>query len=143
DHGSVVHRAVYDGLETIFREYRLPSDSAAQTMDIAAVDAWFGKLSQYYGVKISTPEFALNRLGMTVLHAHPDVGLAMLQANIRRFPNSANTYDTMGDAYQALNRLPEAKAEYQKAVALAARTGAIIGPTSQAKLAEVEKKLAK
>lgn len=142
DHGSVVHRAVYDGLETIFREYRLPSDSLAQTMDVAAVDAWFVRLSQYYGVRIATPEFALNRLGMTVLRAHPDVGLAMLQANIRRFPNSANTYDTMGDAFQALGRLPEAKAEYQKAVTLANRTGAIIGPTSQAKLADVERRLA-
>lgn len=142
DHGSVVHRAVYDGLETIFREYRLPSDSMARTMDVAAVDAWFSRLSQYYGVRIATPEFALNRLGMTVLRSHPDVGLAMLQTNIRRFPNSANTYDTMGDAFQALGRLPEAKAEYQKAVALANRTGAIIGPTSQAKLADVERRLA-
>ncbi|MES2306772.1 MAG: alpha/beta hydrolase-fold protein [Gemmatimonadota bacterium] len=141
DHGSVVHRAVYDGLETIFREYRLPPDSLAQTMNVAAVDGWFARLSQYYGVTFGTPEFALNRLGMTVLRAHPETGLAMLQANIRRFPKSANTFDTMGDALQQLGRLTEARAEYQKAIAMANRTGAIIGPVSQAKLAELEKRI--
>lgn len=142
DHGSVVHRAVYDGLETIFSAYRLPSDSAVQLMDIAAVDAWFATLSRYYGVTLGTPEFALNRIGMAVLRARPEMGLEMLRANIRRYPGSANTYDTMGDAFQAMGRLPEARVEYQKAVALANRTGAIIGPTSNAKLADVEKRLA-
>jgi hypothetical protein len=141
DHGSVVHRAIYDGLETIFREYRLPTDAQAQAMDVAAVDAWFANLSKYYGVTIATPESALNRLGMSVLRFFPDRGVAMLQANIRRFPNSANTYDTMGDAYEKMGRLPEAIAQYKQAVAVANRTGAIIGPTSRAKLAELEKRV--
>jgi hypothetical protein len=142
DHGSVVHRAIYDGLETIFREYRLPTDAQAQAMDVAAVDAWFARLSQYYGVDISTPEFALNRLGMMVLRAHPERGVAMLQANIKRFPNSANTYDTMGDAYVAMGKLADAKVQYQHAITLANRTGALIGPISQEKLSALEKRMA-
>jgi len=142
DHGSVVHRAIYDGLETLFREYRLPTDAQAQAMDVAAVDAWFANLSRYYGVTIATPEFALNRLGMSVLRFFPDRGVAMLQANIRRFPNSANTYDTMGDAYEKMGRLSEAIAQYKQAVAVANRTGAIIGPTSRAKLAALEQRTA-
>lgn len=142
DHGSVVHRAIYDGLETIFREYRLPSDAQAQAMDVAAVDAWFARLSEYYGVTLGTPESALNQLGMTVLRFFPDRGVSMLQANIRRFPNSANTYDTMGDAYERMGRLPEAMAQYRQAIAVANRTGAIIGPTSRAKLADLEKRVA-
>jgi Flp pilus assembly protein TadD len=55
-----------------------------------------------------------------VLQEQVDAAIAVFEENVRRFPASANVYDSVGDAYDAAGRSEDARDSYAKAVELAA-----------------------
>ncbi|MGH7586772.1 MAG: alpha/beta hydrolase [Gemmatimonadales bacterium] len=121
DHGSTPHRSTYDGLETIFRPLRLPVDSLV-ALGIAGLDRRYTDLSARYGLFNGTPEPALNALGYRLLAegpGHAADGVAAFRENARRFPRSANTYDSLADGFLALGQRETALACFANAV----RTG--------------------
>lgn len=121
DHGSTPHRSIYDGLEAIFRPLRIPVDSLV-ALGIAGIDRRYAELGERYGLFEGTPEAALNALGYQLLAAGPDraaEAVAAFRENVRRFPRSANTYDSLADGLLAVGRQEAALACFATAV----RTG--------------------
>jgi len=61
----------------------------------------------------------LNTLGYSFLRTqHNDAAVAVFELNAKRFPNSWNAYDSLGDAYQAAGNKTAAIASYQQALKL-------------------------
>ncbi|MGH7587717.1 MAG: serine hydrolase [Gemmatimonadota bacterium] len=65
-------------------------------------------------------ENLLNALGYELLNAgRVSDAVAVLELNVTEYPDSANPYDSLGDAYTAAGRLLEARDNYARAVELA------------------------
>lgn len=107
DHGSTPHRSTYDGLEAIFRPFRVPPDSAV-ALGIAGLDRRYAELRARFGFPDRTPEVAFNTLGYLLLAdtqaTRRAQALDAFRENGRRFPRSANVYDSMGDGFLALGQ---------------------------------------
>ena len=142
DHGSVPHRSTYAGLEAIFSDWGIqdPFQIAADG-DLSAIDAHYAALSEQYGYEIPTPEAVINGLGYGLLQEQVDAAIAVFEENVRRFPASANVYDSLGDAYDAAGRSEDARDSYARAVEIAAAEDHPNLGTYRANLERLETKL--
>ena len=151
DHGSTPHRSTYDALEAIFEPLRVPPDDSILGAGVAGIDRHFAALRARYGFPEQTPEVAINRLGYLLLQdsSRQQASLEAFRENVRRHPNSANTYDSLGDGYRALGRLAVAHACYRAAVGLGLAMpeeggvvrNAAIAPVAAAKMTELARAL--
>lgn len=67
---------------------------------------------------IST-ESGINQFGYTLLGAkRVDDAIEIFKLNVEYYPNSANVYDSLGDAYQAAGKKEEAVKAYEKALSI-------------------------
>lgn len=143
-HGTIVHRATYDGLEFVFGEMRVGRERLAQIVEqgLPRLDEYYRELSERYGYPIAVPEAFINQLGFIYLRAgRTEEAIEAFRENIRRFPKSANTYDSLGDAYVAAGMLAEAVESYRNAVRLGWLTSDPVVPYSVAKLKDAESRL--
>lgn len=105
DHGSTPYRSAYDGLEAIFRPYRVPTDSMV-ALGIDGLDRRYAELRARFGFPERTPEVAFNTLGYLLLAdsqaPRRAQALEAFRENARRFPRSANVYDSLGDGFLTL-----------------------------------------
>jgi tetratricopeptide (TPR) repeat protein len=85
---------------------------------LKAADEHYKWLSQKFGYSISTPEQLINQIGYQYLQANPDEAIATFKANVERYPDSANVYDSLAEAYEKGGRLELATPLYEKAQAL-------------------------
>ncbi len=114
DHGSIPAPSVYAGLRFFFPRWTVPP--FAREAGLAAVDQHYAELSTEYGYQIHTPEVTINGLGYRALgNEEVDLAIATFQANVERFPNSANVYDSLGEAIEAAGQLEKARQLYQQA----------------------------
>ena len=114
DHGSVVLRSHYFGLRKVYEGWQPPND--ALTGGLKSVDAHYKKLSDRFGYSIPTPENLINRLGYQFLNGDkPDDAIAVFKANVERYPNSANVYDSLAEAYERGGKIDLAEPLYDKA----------------------------
>jgi tetratricopeptide (TPR) repeat protein len=64
-------------------------------------------------------EGELNRLGYTLLGSGDVVGAVQIfELNVRRYPESSNVFDSLGEAYYRANRPDDARKAYSRAVEL-------------------------
>jgi len=152
DHGSTPHRSIYDGLETIFRPFRIPPDSFV-ALGIAGLDRRYAELRARFGYPDRTPEAALNVLGYQLLadsqESRHALALEPLRENVRRYPRSANTYDSMGDAFRALGNKEAAITCFAASVRMGRALpdsgtvviGSAIAPVSLGKMSDVAREL--
>lgn len=82
-------------------------------------------VSQYHNLKSETgnrynfDEDELNALGYQLLKARKfDAAIRIFQLNVEAYPKSANTYDSLGEAYMDAGDKPQAIANYQKSLEL-------------------------
>jgi predicted alpha/beta superfamily hydrolase len=114
DHMSTPMKSLYQGLEMVFTDWRFPGDLG--DADIPALQAHYEMLSDQFGYEILIPEGLLNQLGYLLLAREEyDDAIATFELNIENYPGSANVYDSLGEAYEAMNKLRLAKANYEKA----------------------------
>lgn len=117
DHGSIVLRSHYDGLEKVFDGWRLPRTGGVLDGGLSAVIAHYAAVSERIGWRASPPEATINNIGYAALAAGRTAeALEYFQFNARTYPASANVYDSLGEAFEAAGRLDEALAQYEKAV---------------------------
>ena len=118
DHGSIVLRSHYDGLEKIFDGWRLPLGGPdAFTGGMAEVDAHYARLSERLGWTITPPEATVNFLGYGALgRGKVEDALQLFRANVRNYPESPNVYDSLGEGLEAAGKLREALTQYEEAV---------------------------
>jgi tetratricopeptide (TPR) repeat protein len=101
-----------------------PRKSIAETMSATitsnGIDA---AVKQYHDLKAASPttynfdEVELNALGYQFLHAHKfNEAIRIFQLNIEAYPQSANVYDSLGEAYMDEGDKPQAIANYQESL---------------------------
>jgi len=115
NHGSVVHLTVYNGLLELYRDWQLPRDLGQDA--VAALNAHYQKLSEKFGYQVEPSEAFINRLGYMILAQNMfDQAIAVFKYNIEKYPNSANVYDSLGEALEGNNQLELALENYKIAV---------------------------
>lgn len=118
DHGSVVLRSHYAGLRKIYSDWRIPQDpdSGRVAVDLKGADEHYKKLSDKFGFVVPVPENLINQIGYQLLFAdRPDDAIATFKANVERYPESANVYDSLAEAYERGGRADLAAPLYEKA----------------------------
>lgn len=116
DHGSSVLRAYYSGLRKVFADWQMASD----VRSVKAADEHYRRLTAKYGLRLQTPETVINRIGYMLIRdqRYPEA-IEAFKANVERYPNSANVYDSLAEAYIATKQFSLARENAQKAVELA------------------------
>ena len=118
-HGSVVLRSHYWGLRKAFDGWRLPTDPETGQFagGLDELKAHYAKLSQRYGVPVVPAEQTVNLTGYQILGREDfDGAIEVFRYNIELYPDSANVYDSLGEALEDAGRLEEAHANYSQAV---------------------------
>lgn len=118
DHGSVVLRSHYFGLRKVYEGWQGPRDpkSGAVLGGLKGADAHYAKLSERFGYTIPVPEQLINQMGYQFLFdGKPDEAIAVFKANVERYPQSANVYDSLAEAYERGGRIDLAEPLYAKA----------------------------
>ncbi len=121
DHGSIPHRTIYNALETLYTGWGISiQDPSKQKIEV--LKKHFETLSGKYGYQIPIPEELINRLGYIFLEQENiEEAIKVLTFNVKSYPNSANVYDSLGEAYENNNQLELAKKNYETACKLATK----------------------
>jgi uncharacterized protein len=118
DHGTIVHRAAYRGLELVFDGWAAPAGT--DTLD--ALERHYSSLSTRFRFRVRVPEARLNLLGYRLMAAgKTDESLAAFRRNVELYPNSANVYDSLAEALERVGDRAAAIQNYELAVRHAAR----------------------
>jgi predicted alpha/beta superfamily hydrolase len=122
DHGSMVGRNTYDGLQFIFDGWRLP-EALLRTGDIEKIEAALAEGEARwakYGFDDTDllPEARINALGYQLLNRGALAeAVRVLAYNVKRFPKSFNALDSLAEAYLASGDRENALKYYRLAVA--------------------------
>ena len=119
NHGSVVLPTYYNGLRKVFENWPPPA-----TGSISDLENHYKKLSKRFGYDIFIPEELINRAGYQMLNAKkiPEA-IELFRKNVENYPNSANVYDSLGEAYEKNRQAKQATENYEKAYKLAKAQG--------------------
>jgi uncharacterized protein len=123
DHGSVVLRSHYHGFRKVFENWQMPVTAGDATqVNWATVETHYKKLSAHFGFTIRPPEALVNNLGYQLIgRGSMDEAIKVFKTNIELYPQSANVYDSLAEAYEKSGKLELAKPNYEKAVQLGER----------------------
>ncbi len=123
DHGSVVLRSHYQGFRKIFEHWQMPvAGGDATELSWAAVEAHYKKLSAGFGYTINPPEALVNQLGYQLMgKGWLGEAINVFKINVEHYPQSANVYDSLAEAYEKSGKLELAKPNYEKAAQLGER----------------------
>ena len=114
EHNSIPYISLFNGLRFIFSGWKLPQDLYEKGLSV--IDDHYKSLSSKYDFEIKTPENVINLLGYRYLQKKEyDKAIEVFTENVRRYPNSANVYDSLGEAFENNNQPGLAKKNYQKA----------------------------
>ena len=126
DHGSVVLPTHYAGLRKVFEPFRFAL--GAPTEDPKKLHArareHFAKASARVGFTLPIPEQTLNVIGYRLLQAgHVEDAIEVLRANAETYRDSANVYDSLGEAQERAGANDLALANYRRAAELGKKNG--------------------
>jgi predicted alpha/beta superfamily hydrolase len=124
DHGSVVLRSHYFGLRKVYDGWQGPRDpkSGAVLGGLKGAEAHYKRLSDKFGYTIPVPESLINQIGYQFLFdGKPEDAIATFKANVERYPDSANVYDSLAEAYERGGRIDLAEPLYEKASTIGER----------------------
>ena len=122
DHGTTPYYTVFSGLKFIFIGWQLPREMLQA--DLEAIDKHFMTISKRYGIKVETPELVINALGYRYLQEEDyENAISAFKTNVERYPESANVYDSLGEAYENHGDKEKAAKNYEKAVILGEKNG--------------------
>jgi CubicO group peptidase (beta-lactamase class C family) len=106
--------------------YEMPKRSIAETLaPIIRESGVVAALTQFRQMRARSAEYSLsesemNSLGYYFLNTRKDVGaaVAVFRLNVEAFPNSANAYDSLGEAYMVKGDKELAIRNYQRSLEL-------------------------
>lgn len=123
DHNSVTLITEYDALRFIFDYYKLKL-SMSDYMNVNKallfkIETHYADLSKKFGYEVKAPEGLINTLGYQALSSkHFEEAESLFKGNIANYPQSANTYDSLGDFYDATKNKEKAITAYKKALSI-------------------------
>ncbi|HEX6083005.1 MAG TPA: alpha/beta hydrolase-fold protein [Thermoanaerobaculia bacterium] len=125
DHGSVVLPTHYAGLRKVFEPFRFvlgPPTEDPKKLYARARDH-YAKASARAGFAMPIPEQTTNAIGYRLLQAgHVTEAIEVFRANAAAWPESANVYDSLGEALERAGALDDALASYRRAAAIGKTT---------------------
>ncbi len=122
NHGTTPYLTVFSGLRFIFKEWQLPPELLQA--DLETIDEHYKMVSKRYGTAVSTPELVINALGYRYMqNGEGEIAIKTFKENVKRYPKSANVYDSLGEAYENFGEPEQAAKSYQKAVSLGEKNG--------------------
>jgi predicted alpha/beta superfamily hydrolase len=115
DHVSVPLLSLYHALLYIFEGFK-----QAGVESLPAMKTRFKQLSKRLGGDVLPSEGYVNGMGYRMLYAMQDVkkAIAFFEYNISNFPNSANAYDSLAEAYMIKGDKAQAIKNYKKSLKL-------------------------
>ena len=125
-HGTVVLRAHYWGLRMAFDGWLLPPDPETGVFGGTLEDLkkHYDGLSERYEFTVVPAEQTVNAVGYQILGREDyDGAVAVFRYNVELYPESANVYDSLGEALENADRMDEALVSYSKAVKKATDLG--------------------
>jgi predicted alpha/beta superfamily hydrolase len=124
DHGSLVMPSHYAGLRKVFAPWRFAlANGADPKTELMRASEHFTSLSARIGETIPVPENLTNLIGYRLLQADRTIeAIAVFQTNAKNWPQSANVYDSLGEAYEKAGQRAEARASYERAAEIGAAT---------------------
>jgi tetratricopeptide (TPR) repeat protein len=106
---------MYDGLEFIYSDWRLPNDVIIEGAE--SIKKHYSKISNKYGYPIQISEAALNVIGYRFLNnGEIEKAIKVFKYNIELYPESANVYDSYGEALEKAGKKEDAFNNYKVAV---------------------------
>ena len=79
----------------------------------------YARVSARAGFEVPVPEQAANFMGYRLLQAnHVKEAIEVFRANATQYPDSANVYDSLGEAYERAGDRANARVHYAKAAEL-------------------------
>ncbi|HMS43175.1 MAG TPA: alpha/beta hydrolase-fold protein [Pyrinomonadaceae bacterium] len=138
NHGSVVLPAYYAGFRKIFAGWTPPT-----TGNLTDLENHYKNLSKRFGYEIKIPETMLNQVGYQLLGANRfDEAIAAFRKNVENYPNSANVYDSLAEAFEKNGQLKQAAEFYEKAYKRAEINGETqLAQTAKANFERISTKL--
>ncbi|HEX7333940.1 MAG TPA: alpha/beta hydrolase-fold protein [Pyrinomonadaceae bacterium] len=121
DHGSVVLRSHYLALRKVYDGWQVPRDpdSGRVAGNFKSVEEHYQKLSKKFKYNVPVPELLINQMGYQSLFAdRVDEAIAIFKTNVERYPESANVYDSLAEAYERSGKIELAAPLYEKAQTL-------------------------
>lgn len=117
DHGSIVHKSIYEGFEYIFAPWRFRGNLVAAGMP--GLERHFKGLSERYGYQIDVPERMVNTLGYQYLFQDKlQEAITVFKWNVQHYPGSWNVYDSLGEAYAKKGETRLAIENYEKSIVM-------------------------
>jgi len=133
DHNSSPLKSFYDGFQWLYKGW---AGDNIQTLN--ALKEHYEHLSKRYEYNIDIPETDINNLGYSLLFSgHPQAAIPVFRLNTEKYPQSANAWDSLGDAYKTTNQLDSARMAYEKGCALGKQTNDVNTGGMCANLAKV------
>jgi predicted alpha/beta superfamily hydrolase len=117
----------YDALHFLFSYYALSDDMLLKlkvynkTRDTAwrrQIEAHYEYISKQMGYRQYPPERLFNGIGHVLLTTNPDAAFMLFSMNVQNYPDSYNSYDSMGDYYASVKNNAKAIDYYKKALAI-------------------------
>jgi predicted alpha/beta superfamily hydrolase len=126
NHESSPHLAIYNGLRFIYKGWAFdftylynnfnPED---KVFTAGVLIDHYKKLTDKYGYDCRPAEFYYNMVGYDLLREKSVASaIEIFKANVRFHPDSANTYDSLGEAYMIAGDKKNAIENYQKSLEL-------------------------
>jgi len=123
NHGSVPLITTYDGLRFIFDFYQSKL-SLAEQMNfnkevLSKIELHYADISIHLGYKVALPEALVNNYGYRSMgNNNSELAGYLFKMNVVNYPDSPNTYDSLGDFYVSVGDKKNAIANYQKVLTL-------------------------
>jgi len=126
NHESAPHMAIYEGLSFIYQGWRFDfsylyedHNPEKKTFTAGVLVDHFKKLTDKYGYDCRPGEFYYNMVGYDLLREKSVASaIEMFKANVLFYPNSSNTYDSLGEAYMIAGEKKHAIENYEKSLEL-------------------------
>jgi predicted alpha/beta superfamily hydrolase len=138
NHPSAVLRAYYSGLRKVFEDWPLNQETFEKGP--TAVEEHFQKVSDKYKFPALPSEVLMNIVAYkTLTEGKTDEAIAAFKRNAERYPNSANAYDSLAEAYEKSGKLDLARTNYGRAVKVGTKNKDPNLPVYRANLERVSK----
>jgi predicted alpha/beta superfamily hydrolase len=119
DHFSVGYQSMYDGLRFIYSKWFIDPRNSSAIQSLSDIKKHYDFLSREYGYTLIPDEDFINDSGYQRLNNNDfQHAIEIFAENVRNHPNSANAYDSLGEAYMKSGNKKLAIENYEKSVQL-------------------------